>query len=85
MQPTFRDFPDLIQCSERVKIQYFCPVRSVKAFDKGILCRLARFNKFQCYTMLSRPLCQCQRYEFGSVIPIECIQFAFYSAIFYNL
>ncbi|SFK32833.1 hypothetical protein SAMN05421680_1607, partial [Xenorhabdus mauleonii] len=30
-----------IQCSEQIKIQYFCPVRPVKTFDKGILCRFS--------------------------------------------
>lgn len=61
MQPAFRNFSDLIQYSEQVKILYFCSIRLVKAFNKSILCRLTQFNKFQRHTMLFRPLRQCQR------------------------
>lgn len=40
-QPTLRNLPGFIQCPEQIKIQDFCPVRSVKTLDKRILCRLA--------------------------------------------
>lgn len=63
MQPAIRNFPDFIQCSEQVKIEYLCSVFSIKAFDKGILRRCTGFNKLQCYTMLLRPQRQRQRYE----------------------
>ncbi|KOO19957.1 hypothetical protein AC068_04305, partial [Morganella morganii] len=52
-QPVFRDLPYFIQCPEQIKIQYFGPVCLVKTFDKGILSRFTRFNKFQYYSMLS--------------------------------
>ncbi|AYQ46629.1 hypothetical protein CTB91_00789 [Dickeya solani] len=84
-QPTFCNFPRFIQCSEQIKIQYFCPVRPVEPFDKGILRWFSRFDKFQHHAMRFCPLCQRQRDQLRAVIPIECIQFAFYSAIFYNL
>lgn len=50
IQPAFRDFPCFIQRSEQVKIQYFCPVRPVKTFDKRVLRRLTRLDKFQLST-----------------------------------
>lgn len=40
-QPALCNFPCFIQCSEQIKIQYFCPVCPVEPFDKGILRRLA--------------------------------------------
>lgn len=46
-QPALCNFPYFIQCSEQIKIQYFCPVRPVEPFDKGILRGLAGPNKFQ--------------------------------------
>ena len=41
-QPALCDFPYFLQRSEQIKIQDFCPVRPVKAFDKGILCRFVK-------------------------------------------
>ncbi len=34
-QPALCNFPYLMQRSEQIKIQYFCPVRPVESFDKG--------------------------------------------------
>ncbi|SUQ58636.1 Uncharacterised protein [Raoultella terrigena] len=60
IQPTLRNLPGFIQCAEQIKIQDFCPVRSVKTLDKSILCRLARINKFQQHTVFFCLLCQRQ-------------------------
>jgi len=57
-QPALCDFPYFVQGSEQVKIQYFCSVRPVKPFDKGILRRLTWFDKVQHYVMLFSPLRQ---------------------------
>jgi len=59
IQPALGDFPCFIQCSEQVKIQYFCsecPMnRSIKMFYVGLY--LVNFSN----TMLLCPLCQPQR------------------------
>lgn len=68
IQPAFRDFPCFIQRSEQVKIQYLCPVRPVEPFDKRILRRLTRLDKFQCHNMLFSPLRKCQRDQFRAVV-----------------
>ncbi|MGY3308694.1 hypothetical protein ACVW06_001719 [Pantoea ananatis] len=60
-QPTLCNFPCFIQRSEKIKIQYFCPVRPVKPFDKGILRRLTRFDEVQHHVMLFGLLRQGQR------------------------
>lgn len=57
-----------IQRSEQVHIQDFYPVRPVEPFDKHILRRLTRFDKFQCHTMLFSPLRKCQRDQFLAVV-----------------
>jgi hypothetical protein len=59
-QPTLRNLPGFIQCPEQIKIQDFCPVRSVKTLDKSILSRLARINKLQQYTVFFYSLCKRQ-------------------------
>ncbi|TDS98603.1 hypothetical protein EDF84_106297, partial [Erwinia rhapontici] len=59
IQQALCDFPCFVQRSEQVKIQYFCPVRPVKPFDKGILGRLTRFDKVQHHPVFFRPLRQC--------------------------
>ncbi|CNF29651.1 Uncharacterised protein [Yersinia rohdei] len=56
IQPALRYFPCFTQCSEQMKIQYFCPVRPVKTFDKRVLRRLTRLDKFQHHTMVFSPL-----------------------------
>lgn len=68
IQPAFRDFPCFSQRSEQVKIQDFCPVRPVEPFDKRILRRLTRLDKFQCHTMFFSPLRKCQRNQFRAVV-----------------
>ena len=40
-QLAISNFPCFIQRSEQIKIQYFCPIRPVELFDKGILRWLA--------------------------------------------
>ncbi len=55
-QPALGNFPCFIQCSEQVKIQDFCPVCPVEPFDKSILCRLTRLDKFELYDMFFGPL-----------------------------
>lgn len=67
-QPVFRDLPYFIQCPEQIKIQYFGPVFQVKTFDKGILSRFTRFNKFQYYSMLFRSVCHYQWYKLRTII-----------------
>ena len=67
-QPALCDFPCFIQRPEQIKIQYFCPVRPVESFDKGILCWLAGPEKFQHHTMLFCPLCQRQQDQLRTVI-----------------
>lgn len=67
-QPALCNFPCFIQCSEQIKIQYFCPVCPVEPFDKGILRGLAGPDKFQHHTMLFCPLCQRQRDQFRAVV-----------------
>lgn len=67
-QPALCDFPCFIQRSEQIKIQYFCPVRPVEPFDKGILRGLAEPDKFQHHTMFFCPLCQHQREQLRTVI-----------------
>lgn len=68
IQPAIRYLPYFIQCSEQIKIQYFCPIRPVKPLDEGILCWLSRFDKFQHHTMFFCPLCQRQRDQLGAII-----------------
>ncbi len=67
-QRALRDFPCFIQGPEQIKIQYFCPVRPVKTFNKGILRWFPWFDKFQYHTMLFSPLRQRQRDQFRPVI-----------------
>jgi hypothetical protein len=67
-QPALCELPCFIQCPEQIKIRYLCPVRPVKAFDKGILRRFTRFNKLQNDPMFFNPLCQRQQDQFWSVI-----------------
>ncbi len=61
IQPAPCNIPRFIQRSKQIKIQYFCPVRPVEPFDKGILRGLAGPDKFQNQTMLFCPLCQRQQ------------------------
>lgn len=67
-QPALCNFTCFVQGSEQIKIQYFCPVRPVESFDKGILCWLAGPEKFQHHTMLFCPLCQRQQDQLRTVI-----------------
>lgn len=67
-QPALGNFPCFIQCSEQVKIQNFCPVCPVEPFDKSILCRFTRFNKFELHAMFLGPLCQCPRDQLWPVV-----------------
>lgn len=68
IQPALCNSPRFIQHSEQIKIQYFCLVRPVEPFDKGILRWLTRPDKVQHHPAFSRPLCQGQRHQFRSVI-----------------
>ena len=63
-QPALCNFPYFIQCSEQVKIQDFCPVCPVEPFDKSILCRLPRLDKFGHHPVFFGPSCQRQRDQF---------------------
>lgn len=67
-QPALCNFTCFVQGSEQIKSQYFCPVRPVESFDKGILCWLAGPEKFQHHTMLFCPLCQRQQDQLRTVI-----------------
>ena len=67
-QPALCNFPCFIQCSEQIKIQYFCSVCPVEPFDKGILRWLAGPDKLQHHAMLFCPLCQCQRDQLRTII-----------------
>lgn len=73
-QSALCDFPRFIQGSEQIKIQYFCPVRLVEPFDKGILCWLTRLDKFQCHTMVFSPLGKRQRHKFWAIIHLHLQQ-----------
>ncbi len=64
IQPAFRDLPCFIHRSEQVEIQDLCPIRPVELFNKRILRRLTRLDKFQYHTMLFSTLCKCQREQF---------------------
>lgn len=67
-QPALCHFPSFTPRSEQIKIQYFCPVRTVEPFDKGILRGLAGPDKFQHHTMVFCRLCQRQRDQLRTVI-----------------
>lgn len=77
IQPAFRDFPGFIQRSEQVKIQNFCPARPVEPFDKRILRRLTRLDKFQCHAMLFSQLRKCQRGQFPAVVHAQQLEHRF--------
>lgn len=85
-QPALCNFPCFIQCSEQIKIKYFCSVCSVKPFDKGILRWFAGPDKFQYHTMLFRPLCQRQRDQLRAVIHphLQRIGYARFATILSN-
>lgn len=68
IQPAFRDLPCFIHRSEQVEIQDLCPIRPVELFNKRILRRLTRLDKFQYHTMLFSALCKCQREQFWAIV-----------------
>ena len=85
-QPALCNFPNFIQRSEQIKIQGFCPICPVRTFDKGILCRLTRFDKVRYDPMLFGPLCPCKRHQSVDIhgLPLSCRALASFAAPGYS-
>lgn len=58
LTPFLRDFPHFIQRSEQMKIEFFCTVCPVKAFNESVLRRLTWLDKLQFYCMFLCPFGQ---------------------------
>ena len=72
-EPFLRLFSDIFQRFKNIHIQNRFPVTPVKAFDKTILHRAARFNKFKFDTVFLRPISNRQSRQFRSVIKSDAI------------
>jgi hypothetical protein len=63
IDPAIRDFPDLRNRIEQIRIQHLLPVGPVEALDEGVLIRLARLDGEG-----ARGQGQVLKYQFSRVI-----------------
>ena len=71
--PAAGDLSDLLQAAKQIQIQDLIPVGPVKAFDVGVLVRLARLYVLDQHAVIATPVRQCLTDKFRTIVDTQDI------------